>query len=128
MTLQWLARFVVPVLVPAAAVFGIMAGALGGLAVVGWRVFFSRAPRLERWGAVALMVASLVVTPLFLDESVATAGMGFLFYLYAIPVLSLAFVMWAVASRRLPDGPRRLPWSRRSCSRAARGRWSEVMG
>jgi outer membrane protein assembly factor BamB len=106
--LQWLARFVVPVLVPAAAVFGIMAGVFGGLAVVGWWMFFSRAPRAERWGAVALMVASLAVTSRVLHESIATAGMGFLFYLYAIPVLSLAFVVWAVASRRLPDGLRRV--------------------
>lgn len=59
-------------------------------------------------GAIPLVVASLAVAPFFLDESVATAGMGFLFYLYAIPVLSLVFVAWAVASRRLPDGPRRL--------------------
>jgi outer membrane protein assembly factor BamB len=107
-TLQWLARFVVPVLVPAAAIFGIMTGVVGGLAVVGWWVFFSRAPRVDRWGAVALMVASLAVTSGFLHESVATAGMGFLFYFYAIPVLSLAFVMGAVASRRLSDGPRRV--------------------
>lgn len=107
-TLQWLARFVLPVLVPAAGIGGVMAGAIGGLVVAAWWVFFSRAPRVERWGAVVLVVAGLAVTPLFLDESVATAGMGFLFYLYAIPVLSLAFVGWAVASRRLPVRPRRV--------------------
>jgi hypothetical protein len=33
--------------------------------------------------------------------------MGMMFLIYAIPVLSLAFVVWAVASRRLSDGPRR---------------------
>ena len=96
MTLQWLSRVVLPALVPAAALFGVMAGAVGGVIVAAW------------WGAIPLVVASLAVTPFFLDESVATAGMGFLFYLYAIPVLSLVFVAWAVASRRLPDGPRRL--------------------
>ena len=34
--------------------------------------------------------------------------MGILFVIYALPLLSLAFVVWAVASRNLPDGPRRL--------------------
>ncbi len=33
--------------------------------------------------------------------------MGMLFFLLAVPVLSLAFVAWAVASRHLADGPRR---------------------
>ena len=33
--------------------------------------------------------------------------MGLMFPVYAIPVLSLAFVVWAVASRGLSDGPRR---------------------
>ena len=33
--------------------------------------------------------------------------MGLMFPMYAIPVLSLAFVVWAVATRRLSNGPRR---------------------
>jgi outer membrane protein assembly factor BamB len=33
--------------------------------------------------------------------------MGMLFYLYAIPVVSLAFVVWAAATRSQPDGLRR---------------------
>jgi outer membrane protein assembly factor BamB len=33
--------------------------------------------------------------------------MGFMLVMYAIPVLSLAFVAWAVASRRMTDGLRR---------------------
>jgi outer membrane protein assembly factor BamB len=34
--------------------------------------------------------------------------MGMLFYIYAIPILSFAFVAWAAVSRRLPAGPRRV--------------------
>ena len=104
--LQWLARFVLPVVVPAAAIFGVLSGVVGGVVVLAWWVFFSRAPRVERWGAAVLMPLALVVTSRVLDPSIATAGMGMLFFLYAIPGLSLAFVVWAVASRRLADGPR----------------------
>ncbi len=104
---QWLARFGVPLVVPGAVIAGVAGGLFGGLAVVVWWAFFSRAPRLERWGAVVLMVVALVATRPLLHESMAMAGMGVLFFVYAIPVLSLAFVVWAVTCRRLPDGPRR---------------------
>jgi outer membrane protein assembly factor BamB len=105
--LQWLARFVLPIFVPEALAFGAIGGILGGLAVVVWWGFFSRAPRSERWGAVVLMIVALVATQHILHESIATGMMGMMFFLYAIPALSLAFVAWAVATRRLADGPRR---------------------
>ena len=106
--LQWLGRFGAPIFVPEAMVFGVLGGLLGGLAIVVWWAFFSRAPRSERWGAVVLMIAALVGTSRILHESIAGGGMGMLFYVYAIPVLSLAFVVWAVASRHLSDRPRRI--------------------
>ena len=106
--LQWLAWLVLPIVVPTAGLVGVLGGLVGGLVVVAWWAFFSRAPRTERWGAPALMVVSLAVTSRVLDPSVATAGMGLLFFLYAIPVLSLAFVAWAVASRGLSDGRRQV--------------------
>ncbi len=105
--LQWLARFVVPIVVPGALSFGVFGGFFGGLAIVVWWAFFSRAPRSERWGAVVLMIVALVATSRIIHESIATGMMGIMFAVYAIPVLSLAFVVWAVASRRLSDGPRR---------------------
>jgi outer membrane protein assembly factor BamB len=106
--LQWLIWFGLPLVVPEAMAFGAFGGLLGGLAVVVWWVFFSRATRSERWGAVVLMIVALVTTSRILHESIATAGMGMLFPIYAIPVLSLAFVVWALLSRRLSDGPRRV--------------------
>ena len=72
-----------------------------------WWAFFSRAPRSERWGAVVLMIVALVATSRFIHESIATSMMGMMFPLYATPVLSLAFVVWAVAGRHLTNGPRR---------------------
>ena len=104
---QWLGRFVVPVFAPEATIYGVLGGLAGGVAILLWWVFFSRAPWSERLGAVVVMAAALFATPLILHKSIATGAMGMLFPVLAIPVLSLAFVGWAVASRRLSDGPRR---------------------
>jgi outer membrane protein assembly factor BamB len=106
--LQCLVRFVLPIVVsdPIAVVIGVFGGLLGGLAIVVWWAFFSRAPRSERWGAVVLMIVALVATSRIIHESIGTGMQGMMFYVYAIPVLSLAFIIWAVASRRLSDGPR----------------------
>ena len=105
--LQWLVRFGIPIVIPGVMAIGVFGGLLGGLAILVWWAFFSRAPRTERWGAVVLMIVALVATRPLLHKSIAMAGMGILFFTYAIPVLSLAFVVWAVASRRFSDGLRR---------------------
>jgi len=102
-----LAWFGVPIAVPEATVFSVLGRLLGATAIVVWWVFLSRAPRSERWGAVVLMIVALFATSHAVHESIATGGMGMMFFLYAIPVLSLAFVAWAVAGGRLANGPRR---------------------
>jgi outer membrane protein assembly factor BamB len=104
--LQWLLRFVVPAVVPGAGIFGVIASLVLGLVVLIWWAFFSRAPRAERWGGAALLVLVMIATPSILHPSMAKGMMGMLFAIYAIPVLSLAFVLWAIASRRLPNGLR----------------------
>jgi len=106
--LQWLVRFGIPIVVPddIVIVIGVFGGLLGGLAIVVWWAFFSRAPRFERWSAVVLMIVALFAISQIIHESIATAMQGLMFAIYAIPVLSLAFVVWAVASRRLSDGLR----------------------
>ena len=104
--LQWLAWLVVPIVLPEAAVFGALAKVAGALPLVVWWVFFSRAPWSERLGAIALMIVAVVATRPFLDESIATGNLGFQFFAYVAPALSLALVAWAVASRRLPTGSR----------------------
>ena len=105
--LQWLVRFGVPIAVPEATAFAVIGGFLGGLAVLVWWLFFSRAPRLERWGAVVLMIVALAATPRILHPSIATGMMGMMYVVYVVPALSLALVAWAVASRPLADGPQR---------------------
>ncbi len=107
--LQWVAFYVVPIVVsgPIAGYIAPLGALLGGLAVVVWWAFFSRAPRSERWGAVVLMIVALAATSRIIHPSIATGMMGIMFVLFASPILSLAFVAWAVAGRRLADGPRR---------------------
>ena len=106
--LQGLVWLVLPFVVHEAAIYGIMAGVLGGaLTLVVWWPFFSRAPWSERVGAIVLMVIAAFATWPILHESIRNGMMGMMFPIYVIPVLSLALVVWAVASRRLREGPRR---------------------
>jgi outer membrane protein assembly factor BamB len=106
--LQLLLRFGVPALVPDALLIGVMAVPLGGLAVILWWLFFSRAYWSERLGAIGLIIVALLVTRRFVDVSIATGAMGMLFPILSIPVVTFALVAWAVATSRLPDGIRRV--------------------
>ncbi len=106
--LMWLLRYVIPIFVPDAAFIGVVGGVfVGGLAIVVWWVFFSRAPWSDRLGAIILIIAALAATSQIIHESIATAMMGNMFVVYAIPAMSLALVVGAVVSRRLAVGPRR---------------------
>lgn len=99
--LQWVVRFVLPAAVPSALPYGVMGGlALGPLILIWW-VFFSRAPRAERWGGLAMIVAALLATSQVLDASIATGMMGMMFPIYAVPGVCLALVLWAVLTRRV---------------------------
>jgi outer membrane protein assembly factor BamB len=92
--------------VPEAILVGILGGLVGALSVLLWWVFFSRVPWSERLGAVLFMALALAATKRLLHPSIASAGQGNLFYIFAIPLLSLGFVVWAVAARRLEGGAR----------------------
>jgi outer membrane protein assembly factor BamB len=58
-------------------------------------------------GAIVLMIAGVLATKLIVHKSIANAGMGMMLPIFSIPVLSLALVAWAAATRRLSSGPRR---------------------
>lgn len=105
--LLWVA-FLLPRVAPEAGVYGLLGAALFSLVVISWWLFFSRAPWSERVGALVLMALAVPATRLLVHPSVARAGMGNMLYIFAIPVLCLALVAWAVATRRLSAGPRRL--------------------
>src|SRR5262249_7240490 len=100
-------RFVIPSVLPEALLFGMIGALVGALAIVVWWLFFSRMPWSERVGAIVLMVVALFATQPLLHVSIATGGMGMLFFILAIPVLSISLVAGAVASRRLSAGLRR---------------------
>jgi len=83
-------------------------GAMGGGAVVIlWWMFFSRAPWADRLIALAVIVVAELATPRFLHASIVGGAMGRMGYMLAIPLMGLGLAVGAVASRRLPAGPRR---------------------
>jgi outer membrane protein assembly factor BamB len=106
--LQWILWLVVPKLAPDLMIYAMLGAIPGGaLTVLVWWLFFSRAPRSERWVAIALMILGAYAIRPLLDKSIATGAMGVLFILSVIPTLCLALVLWAVATRNLAPTPRR---------------------
>ena len=99
--LQWLARFGIKAVIPGIKGFGrgMMVSFVFTIALIVWWAFFSRATRKERFGGLGLIMLALGATWLFRHESMWLPWL----LAYAIPFLSLAFVIWAVATRRLPD-------------------------
>ena len=108
MILQWLLRYLLPALLPKAAAIGFLGGVACGLAIVVWWLFFSRAARIERWGAIILIIVVMTGTSLLLDKSISTANMGLMFLIFSIPGISLALVVWAVLTRNLSTAVRRI--------------------
>ena len=106
--LSWSTWIGLPLLAPEAAPIAIVGALLGGLGVMVWWAFFSGAVPLERWGAPLLMLAVSLATVPVLDISISSSMMGLMFPVYTAPVLSLVFVAWAVATRRMADGLRRV--------------------
>ena len=104
---QWLVGFGLPMFVPEAGGTAILVRLGCGLIVIVWWLFLSRAPWLERVSAIFLMVVALLATSRLVHESIANGMMGFMLVVYSIPVLSLALVAWAAASRGLAIGFRR---------------------
>jgi outer membrane protein assembly factor BamB len=102
-----LGRFVVPFVMPELALYGLLAGALAVLAIVVWWLFFSRAPWLERIGALLLIIVAMIVTKRLVHESIAGGAMGFLIYVLAVPVFGLVLVAWAWSTREFSNKVRR---------------------
>jgi outer membrane protein assembly factor BamB len=97
--LQWLAWLVIPVLFPQFSGTAILVTAVLSLVIIVWWLFFSRARWSERLGAVALMVVATAATSRVVHDSIANGMMGFMPYIYAIPLVTAAVVVGAVAGR-----------------------------
>jgi outer membrane protein assembly factor BamB len=106
-TVQWIGWLVVPVVVPEWAIFGFIGGLFLGPVIVVWWLFFSRALWSERLAAIVLMIVAVAATSLIVHPSISNGMMGMMLFVYSIPVLCLALVAWAAASRGLSSGRRR---------------------
>jgi outer membrane protein assembly factor BamB len=109
-----LVRLVFPAVAQGATVYGaspgilaVLGGALGGLAITVWWLLFSRAPWVERVGAVLLAVVALWATSYIVDPSISTGMMGLMLPFFALPVVPVALVASLVASRGMSTGSRR---------------------
>jgi outer membrane protein assembly factor BamB len=103
----WLCWSVAPRIFPDSGPVPFFGAAIGGLLVIVWWLFFSRAPWLERVGAPVLMVAAVALVSRFVHPSIATGHMGMTLPIYAIPVMCLTLVVWAAVARRWPAAWRR---------------------
>jgi outer membrane protein assembly factor BamB len=111
---QIIARYVLPKLFPEATLFGmpllflgVIVGLACGILVLLWWLFFSRAPWSERIGGVVLIVAALFITRYLVHVSIRGGMMGLMLFVYAIPIVCIAFVLWAIMSRNFSSGMRR---------------------
>jgi outer membrane protein assembly factor BamB len=104
--LLFLFRFGLKLVIPGFEGFSLaMMGAFAcALVVVLWWLLLSRAAWIERLGAIALLIVALSATAKLSHPSVWPAAL----VSYALPYTLLAFVIWAVATRRLPDRTRRI--------------------
>ena len=92
-------RILMPAIFPETGFAGMIAALAGTLAIIVWWLFFSRAPWPERIGAIVVMVAAVFATRPFLHRSITNGMMGFMFPIYAVPVLvGPAFVASVVAA------------------------------
>jgi outer membrane protein assembly factor BamB len=110
-----LLRFVLPVVAPEATVFempvgvvGMLGGVVGGLLLLIWWLFFSRARWSERIGAPVLMIGAVWLTSRFVHPSISNGMMGMMLPFFSIPVLSVALVLWAIVSRGFTLRSRRI--------------------
>jgi hypothetical protein len=100
------ARFVIAPLVPGGGLIGLLVGAAGAALILLWWLFFSRAPWLERIGAVLLIALAAVMTRLFVHPSIGGGATGGMLTLLLPATVPPFLVAGAILSRRSSRGVR----------------------
>jgi outer membrane protein assembly factor BamB len=96
-------------MVPDTFLIGFMGAVVCAAAILLWWVFFSRAPWVERIGAIVVIVVAFFLTKPFLHKSIAGGMMGMMYPIYALPpVIAPVLVAWAALTRGFSDGVRRV--------------------
>jgi outer membrane protein assembly factor BamB len=111
--MQWIGWMVAPIFIYGAMATATMtfSALLGGLAIIIWWLFFSRTPRLERLIVLAVLALALFILPQFSHESIRTGMVGLMFFVYALPTLSLVLILWIMVSKNFPQRKKLLTMS-----------------
>jgi outer membrane protein assembly factor BamB len=96
-----------PFVLPDGTIYGMLGGLACAVLILAWWLFGSRAPWVERLGALVLIVAAVYALRPLLHVSIRTGLMSRMPYFYATPLLCLGLVAWAVATRGLTRGAQR---------------------
>ncbi|MBL8221350.1 MAG: PQQ-like beta-propeller repeat protein [Bryobacterales bacterium] len=102
---------VLAALAPESSILGVLGAVAGGLIVFLWWAFFSHIPHPERWGGLLLGAAVLAIPPRIpglMHASILGGMQNRMYFMLAIPVVALALVIWAAASRSMGKGSRRV--------------------
>ena len=101
-------NLVIPLFFAEAAPLAVMAGPVVTLLVAVWWIFFSRVPMRERLGALVLIAVALYATSRLLHVSIATSMMGYMFPIFALPIMAMTLVAWSLLAGRLTERARRV--------------------
>jgi len=93
-------RFAAPYVIAEGAIIGILGAVIGAALILLWWLFFSRAPWLERIGAIVLMAAAIAAAYPVVHRSISNGMMGMMLPVYALPMLSVALVAGAAVARQ----------------------------
>ena len=91
--------FILPLFGGSMVMNGLLGAVVAGVLIALWWLLLSRAPWLERIGAILLMVIGVIIARRFVDLSMSGLGQGFAIYFLPMPGLMLALVVWAVVTR-----------------------------
>ena len=93
-------------LLPGGELVAAIAPMAGGVLILLWWLFFSRARWTERVGVLALTIVAGAATYFVVHPSIRGGLMGMMFPVISFPAFALAIVVWAAVAPRLAPRPR----------------------